>query len=88
MKYRTVFRPDAQADLRKLDITNARAILAKLTELETDPFAFGTTELKSEPGVRRLRVGNFRVAYTVQRDELIVWVVKVAHRSVMYDSQG
>jgi mRNA interferase RelE/StbE len=60
------------------------AILRKLAELETDPYAFGTTELLERPGVRRLRVGSYRVFYTLDKDELVVWVITVAHRSTAY----
>lgn len=85
MKYATVFRPDAQEQLRKIDRSTALTILRKLGELEKDPHAFGPTELVSRPGVRRLRVGTYRVFYTVDGGELVIVVVAVAHRSVAYD---
>ena len=78
MKYATVFRPDAQEQLRKIDRSTALTILRKLGELEKDPYAFGTTELVSRPGVRRLRVGTYRVFYTVDGGELVIVVVAVA----------
>jgi mRNA interferase RelE/StbE len=71
--YRTVFRPEAQAELRKIPRDMALRILAKLTELESDPFGFNTTALVSQPERRRLRVGDYRVVYTVVADgELVV----------------
>jgi len=85
MKYRTVFDPPAQAELRRLPRRVAMAILRKLAELEQDPYAFGTTALVGDPRVRRLRVGDYRVFYEVRGDELVVWVVHVAHRSTAYD---
>lgn len=83
--YRTVFTPAARDDLRKIDRTTALSILRKLTELEADPYGFATTELVSRPGVRRLRVGNYRVFYTVENGKLTIWVLAVGHRSTMYD---
>lgn len=83
--YRTVFTPAARDDLRKIDRTTALAILRKLTELETDPYGFATTELVNRPGVRRLRIGNYRAFYTIENGELIIWVLAVGHRSTMYD---
>ena len=85
-EYRTVFRPEAQAELRKIPRDIALRILAKLTELEADPFGFGTTALASQPERRRLRVGDYRVVYTVDNGELMVWVVHVGHRSTVYDA--
>ena len=85
MSYRTVFRPEARAELRKLPRNVAMTVFRKLTELETDPLGFGSTALVGDPDVRRLRVGDYRVIYTVERGELIVWVVHVGHRSGVYE---
>lgn len=85
-KYRTVFRPEAQAELRKIPRDIALRILAKLTELESDPFGFHTTALVSQPERRRLRVGDYRVIYTVDNGELTVWILLVGHRSTIYGS--
>jgi mRNA interferase RelE/StbE len=84
VKFRTVFTEDARADLRKIERSTAVTILRKLADLETDPYGFGTTELVTERGTRRLRVGDYRVFYTVQNDELFVEVIQVAHRSIAY----
>ena len=85
MKYRTRFEPPAPADLRAIDRKVALTMLRKLAELETDPYAFDTTEMVYKPGVRRLRVGNYRVWYTIEHDELVVLVIKVGHRRDIYD---
>ncbi|MFI8302209.1 type II toxin-antitoxin system RelE/ParE family toxin [Streptomyces sp. NPDC085927] len=84
--YRTVFRPEAQAELRKIPRDMALRILAKLTELESDPFGLNTTALVSRPERRRLRVGDHRVVYTIDNGELVAWVVHVGHRSTVYDT--
>jgi len=85
-EYRTVFHPEARAELRKAPRDTALRILTKLTELEIDPFGFNTTALVSQPERRRLRVGDYRVIYTVDNGELIVWVIRVGHRSTIYDT--
>lgn len=83
--YSTRFTQGARAELRAIEKSTAQRILAKLTELESDPLAFATVELVDEPGVRRLRIGNYRVFYRVLHGELIVLVIKVGHRSVVHD---
>ena len=84
--YRTVFTESARAEIRKLPRTVALTILRKLSELENDPFAYATTALVSAPDVRRLRVGDYRVFYAVDRGVLVVTVIQVGLRSVAYDS--
>ncbi|MFD8015289.1 type II toxin-antitoxin system RelE/ParE family toxin [Streptomyces sp. NPDC058955] len=85
-EYRTVFRPEAQSELRKIPHEMALRTLAKLTELEGDPLGFNTTALVSQPDRRRLRVGDYRVVYTIDNGELVVWVIHVGHRSTVYDT--
>ncbi|WP_432171898.1 type II toxin-antitoxin system RelE family toxin [Streptomyces sp. 1222.5] len=85
-EYRTVFRPEAQAELRKIPRDRALRILAKLTELEGDPLGFDSTALVSQPDRRRLRVGDYRVVYTIDNGELVIWVVHAGHRSSAYDT--
>jgi mRNA interferase RelE/StbE len=82
--YRTVFRPEARDELRALPRQVAMRILRKLTELEADPLGLSTTALVSRPELRRLRVGDYRVIYTLDKGELIVWVVQVGHRSQVH----
>lgn len=83
--YRTIFRPQAREELRKLPKNIAMKVLRKLAELEEDPMAFGTPALVGSPELRRLRVGDYRVIYTVESGRLIVWVVRVGHRSEVCD---
>ncbi|MEU0985306.1 type II toxin-antitoxin system RelE/ParE family toxin [Streptomyces sp. NPDC005953] len=85
-EYRTIFRTEAQAELRKIPREMALRILAKLTELESDPFGFNTTALVSQPDRRRLRVGDYRILFTFDNGELVVWAVHVGHRSTVYET--
>ncbi|GHD33267.1 type II toxin-antitoxin system RelE family toxin [Nocardiopsis kunsanensis] len=85
MRYDTVFRPEARAEIRKLPRNVAVKVFRKLPELENDPWAFGTTALVGNPEVRRLRVLAYRVIYTVEQGRMIIWAVHVGHRSDVYD---
>jgi mRNA interferase RelE/StbE len=82
-KYRTVFMPRAQQDLRKVPQRQAMAILRKLAELEKDPYGFSTTALVGDPDVRRLRAGDRRVLYTVEDGVLTIWVIRIAQRDIV-----
>lgn len=85
MKYRTIFKPSAQADLRKIPRDQAMAILRKLAELENDPYGYSTTALVGDPQVRRLRVGDRRILYTVEDGQLLIWVLRLGRRDSIYD---
>nr|MDT0525548.1 type II toxin-antitoxin system RelE/ParE family toxin [Streptomyces sp. DSM 41633] len=85
-EYRTVFHPEARAELRKVPRDTALRSLTKLTELETDPFGFNSTALVTRPERRRLRVGDSPIISPANNGELIVWVIRVGHRSTIYDT--
>lgn len=89
MSYRTRFTPAAQRDLRKIPLADARKILVRLADLQQamdaeDTEAFDIKALRGTPGAYRLRVGDYRVVYTVDHGELIVWVLAAGNRREVY----
>ena len=83
-KWTTEFVTSARRDLRAISQPVALRILKKLAALELDPKGMGTTELVDDPGFRRLRVGDYRVIYTLDHDRIVVLVVAVGPRSAVY----
>ncbi|AXG79746.1 type II toxin-antitoxin system RelE family toxin [Streptomyces paludis] len=82
MKYAFRFTAAAQRQLRAIDRPAAMRVLAALTALGDDPYRedADVKKLAGPSGLYRLRVGNYRVAYRVEDDALIVLVVKVGDR--------
>ena len=61
-----------------------RMLVAEAIDLLCDTPAAGSA-LKGEfEGLRRLRVGRYRVVYEWQRSELMILVVRVGHRREVY----
>ena len=53
--------------------------------LARDPYGLDTTALVgSDGGEGRLRVGDYRVVYTVRDAQLLVHVVRVGHRGEVH----
>ncbi|WP_327268548.1 type II toxin-antitoxin system RelE/ParE family toxin [Streptomyces sp. NBC_01218] len=82
MKYAFRFTATAQRQLRAIDRPAAMRILAALTALGEDPDRedADVKKLVDSSGLYRLRVGNYRVAYQVENDRLVILVVKVGDR--------
>jgi len=78
-KWHVQFRPEAREELRAIPKQMAMRILSKLSDLETNPYGFGSTALVSDPTRRRLRVGDFRVVYTLDHGHLIIWIVSTVY---------
>ncbi|SEE38672.1 mRNA interferase RelE/StbE [Streptomyces sp. 3213] len=85
MGYVARFTPPAQRDLLRIPRPDALRILHRLAEsqraLDTnDTSALDIKALQGHNARRRLRVGDFRVVYTVEDGELVVWVLSAGHR--------
>jgi mRNA interferase RelE/StbE len=76
--------PAARKELRRLDVKVQTRILRRLVSLEERPRPFGSEKLAGEDPQYRLRVGDYRVIYEIYDRELVVLVIRVAHRSIAY----
>ena len=74
----------AAKELRKLDRQVARRIATAIEALAADPRPPGSRVLAGYPDLWRIRVGDYRVIYTVKDSELVVLALRVAHRSSVY----
>jgi len=62
----------------------AHRILSKIEELTTEPRPAGCRKLQGRSGLWRLRVGDYRVVYSVDDQQKLVDVVAVRHRREAY----
>lgn len=83
-RYRIELRPAAVRALRKLDPSVARRLQAGIALLAEDPRPPASRPLRGRPAWR-VRVGDYRVIYTIEDDVLLVVVVTLGHRRDVYD---
>ncbi len=75
----------ARRQLRKLDRQVQQKVIARLESLAEDPRPDGVVKLTDvTPPAYRVREGQYRILYLIEDDELIVLVVRIAHRSEAY----
>lgn len=75
MLYRLEFSEEARRALRNLNQDDRRRIGRKLDDLCTD-LRGNVKKLAGEKGKYRLRVGEFRVLFTLEKDVIFVQLVK------------
>jgi mRNA interferase RelE/StbE len=78
------YDPKALKELTKLDKPVARRIIRAVDALSADPRPGGARPLVGYPDLWRIRVGDYRVIYTIRDAELVVLALRVAHRSSVY----
>jgi mRNA interferase RelE/StbE len=82
--YSITFRRSAEKSLAKLDGRSRARILRAVIALADDPRPSGVKALTGEDDLWRIRVGDHRVVYEINDTELLVLVLRVAHRSDVY----
>lgn len=83
--YKIAFTHQAAKAIYRAPSTVAASIRKKLEQLAADPFAenLDVKKLQNRPGYR-LRVGDWRVIYEIQKNEVIIMVLKIAPRGEVY----
>jgi mRNA interferase RelE/StbE len=83
MRYRVILPRSVQKELDRLPDDVVKRILARLTQLETDPRPADVKKLKGRDAWR-IRVGDYRVIYEIHDRELQILVITVGHRREIY----
>ena len=79
--YRIVLKKPAKKFIDRLPLNEKRRIVAAIERL---PNGEDIKRLKGYDGLYRLRVGDYRILYTVDHGKLIVCVVDAGNRGEIY----
>ena len=81
--YEIEFRPAALRELRKIDRSTLPRIRGAIALLAQDPRPPASRQLRGRDGYR-LRVGDYRIIYTIDDGVLLIVVVTIGHRREVY----
>ena len=82
---RVLIKPSAAKEIEAVDQKKDRQrIVARILALADEPRPMGCEKLAGANGRYRIRVGQYRVIYSIADDELLVLVVRVADRKHVY----
>ena len=84
-KYYVAVASSAEKELKKLSGQLIARIVARLESLASNPRPPGCKKLRGGDGEWRIRVGDWRVVYTIDDAELQVEVTRIRHRSEVYE---
>ena len=86
-KYSLAFKKSVAKDLRNIPNKDVKRILKSIELLCENPRADGCIKLSGQERYR-VRQGVYRIVYEIQDTELIILVVKIAHRSAVYKNSN
>ena len=82
MTYEIIFSDKAFKQLKKLERKIQERIIASLERIKIRPESY-ITKLVGDPGYK-LRVGDYRVIMDIDKDKLLILVIKIGHRKKIY----
>ena len=82
-KYKIEIKRSAVKELNSIPQKEIGKILRKMKSLSSNPRPEGCTKLTNREDYR-VRVGNYRIIYSIHDDILVIIAIKIGHRKEVY----
>jgi mRNA interferase RelE/StbE len=82
--YKLRYKKSVLKDLKKLPKTIRVAIVKKIQSLTDNPQPNGSVKLRGASNIYRIRHTDYRIIYSIESGELVIFIIKVAHRKEVY----
>jgi mRNA interferase RelE/StbE len=83
-EYTIIFARSARKELEALDAPIVNRIFPKIERLGEEPRPAGCLKLAGEEDLWRIRIGDYRVVYTINDKQKLVDIIAVRHRREAY----
>ena len=83
--YQITFSRPARKELESLSVEVNNRIFPKIVALASDPRPDGCRKLVGEENLWRIRVGDYRIIYSIDDDIRTLDIITVRHRSNAYE---
>ncbi len=81
--YKILIKPSAVKELKRTPKKDLERITKRILSLAKDPRPIGYEKLSGQKKYR-IRQGTYRIIYSIDDKELLVYVIKVGHRRNVY----
>ena len=87
MSYQVIISKVASKEIKVLSKSNASKIFEKIKSLSENPRPAGCKKLKvPDTALWRIRIGDYRVIYSIEDVIKIIEVIRVGHRGDVYQN--
>jgi mRNA interferase RelE/StbE len=83
-EYAITFARSARKELQSLAVSVIRKILPRIEALARQPRPLNCRKLQGEENLWRIRVGDYRIIYSINDAERIVDIIAIRHRRAAY----
>jgi mRNA interferase RelE/StbE len=84
VSYKIEISRTAEKELKKLPPTDQQRVAKAMLTLAENPFPRGSRKLSGYEDIFRVRVGRYRILYSVSHKSLIIIILKFGHRKDIY----
>ncbi len=85
MSYKIIYATTAEKELNKLPANDFIKVKRAINSLSDDPFPSGHIKLEgTKEKLYRIRKGNYRIIYSVQKNIITITILKIGHRKDVY----
>lgn len=85
--YKIEWKLSAVKELKKLDKPIISRIVKTVESLSINPHPAGSRKLRAAEYTYRIRIGQYRVIYSIHIDILIIEIIRVGHRKNVYKNK-
>jgi mRNA interferase RelE/StbE len=83
--YRLEIRKSAQKEIRSLSNNQLRnRIVSVIEDLRQIPIPEDAKKIKGSKNIYRITQGAYRIVYAINKNELVILVIRVRHRKDVY----
>jgi mRNA interferase RelE/StbE len=82
--FTVIFSRSANKELKNLPALIAKRVFPKIESLIKNPRPTGAKKIQGEKDMWRIRVGDYRILYTISDKKKIVDIAAIMHRSDVY----
>jgi mRNA interferase RelE/StbE len=87
LTYSIQWHEEAINDFKKIDRETKKKIIAKVTDyLSKDPLSLGKPLQGIFKGLYRYRYGSYRIVYAIDRESVVILILRVADRKDVYEN--
>jgi mRNA interferase RelE/StbE len=82
--YKVILKPSVEKDLRTLPASVVKRVFKQMEALADDPFSSRAIKLAGAEQLYRVRIGDYRLIYSVEKISRQVIVFYIRHRRDAY----
>lgn len=82
--YKIIFRKSAEKQLLKLPKPVGLKIIELIKSLSENPIPVSAQKMSGFENIYRLRSGAYRLVYSIDKEVLVIEIIKIGHRQNIY----